>query len=180
MKFFQNRSVSAKSGDKGFTLTEVVIYVGLLSIFTIAVMNVFISITKVYKNVLVVRKIENTALFTMDRITREIKNASTIDSANTTWGTSTTASLSLNTTNASGTAQTLRFYRSGNTVYMSRNGTVVGPLSSGSVVVSGLKFEQVTASTSQSVKITLTLESGTSTSYFLKNFYGTATLRGSY
>ncbi len=181
MNFFSNRTkVNGDIKQEGFTLTEIIIYVGLLAIFTIAVMNIFINITKVYKNVHAVRKIENTALFTMDRMTREIKNASTIDSANTIWGTSTVASLSLNTTNASGTSEILRFYKSGPTIYMNRNGSLVGPLSSNSVVVSTLKFEQVVASSSESVKVTLTLETGTSTTYFSKTFYNTATLRGSY
>ncbi len=182
MRFLSNRTetVINSKGQKGFTLSEIVIYVGLLAIFTVAVMNVFISITKVYKNVQAIRKIENTALFAMDRMTREIKNATTIDSANTIWGTSTTATLSLNTTNASGTNEILRFYKSGTAMYMNRNGSLVGPLSSTGVIVSNLKFEQISASSSQSVRITLTLETGTSTSYFNKTFYNTATLRGSY
>ena len=63
---------------------------------------------------------------------------------------------------------------------LQRNGADVGPLSVSAAVVSSLVFRSISTSTSQAIKIELTVESGASTAYFTKNFYETATLRGSY
>ncbi len=165
--------------NKGFSLVETVVYLGLLIVLLVAIIDSTVLLAKNYRNVKAVRSIENSAISSMDRMVREIRNAKSIDGAQTTYNSS-PGSLKLNTTDTSGTAQTLRFYLSGGKVIMERNGISIGQLTTSNAVVSSLIFRAISTSTSDAIKIEISIESGTTTSYVTKNFYETAILRNSY
>ena len=172
-----NTQIKRKTG--GYSLIELIIYMALMTLLLAGVVQSTLLLTQGYRNVKAVRNIENSAIYSMDRMVREIRNAVSIDGSQTSYNTA-QGSLKLNTTDDSGTAETVRFYVTGGKVMFQRNGSDVGPLSVSSATVSSLVFRSIATSTSQAIKIELTVESGTSTSYFTKNFYETATIRGSY
>lgn len=169
-----------KKYKRGFTLIEVLIYLFLLVILLAAIVNSTLLLAKNYRNVKAVRTIENSAISSMDRMVREIRNANGINGAQTNYGVN-AGSLMLDTTNSSGANITLRFYLAGGKVMLDRNGSVVGPLTSSDANVSSLIFRHIATSTSEAVKIEMTIESGTSTpAYIQRKFYDTAVVRGTY
>ena len=163
----------------GYSLVEMIVYLALLTLLTIAIVNATVLMAQSYRNVKAVRSIESSAVSAMDRMEREIRNASNVNGSQTTYNSS-PGSLMINTTDASGTAATLRFYLSSNKVMLDRNGASIGPLTSSDSIVSSLIFRSISTSTSAAVKIELTIQSGTTTSYISKNFYDTAIMRGTY
>jgi hypothetical protein len=179
---FNIRSDS-KVSNGGYSFVEVIIYLAMLIILLTAIINGTLLLAQSYRSVKVVRDIESSAITSMDRMTREIHDASDINGTLTTYNTN-PGSLELDTTDTSGTAITLRFYALNGKVMMDKNGVTEGQLTESDVHVSSLIFRSITSSSSVAIKIEMTLQ-GTSTSngtssLITKNFYDTAVVRGSY
>jgi prepilin-type N-terminal cleavage/methylation domain-containing protein len=162
---------------KGFSLVEMLFYLAILSLLLLVVINCVVIIVSSYRNVRAEQTIENSAVAAMDRITEEIRNAVSVDSLNSTLGSS-PGILSLNTATTS-PAQ-IKFDGSTSTLAVYEDGSYSGPLFSGEARVKSLIFRSISTTTSSAIRIELEVESGTSTSYVSKKFYDTAILRGSY
>lgn len=166
-----------KKNKKGFSLVEIIVYIALASILTIAVFRGLNVIISSYNQVKTIRQISNSAITVMDRMTREIKNSTDIVADESSFGNESGVLTVMNDHNEPST--TVKFYIDNSRVYVSENGGDGEPLTDEGVSVSSLIFRSISNSTASAVKIELTLTSPngvTST----KNFYGTATLRGSY
>lgn len=168
--------VFIKNNKKGSSLIETLLYVGLLSIMVASITSGLGILLKTYQKIKVERKIENSAIASMDRIQREIRNANSVNVGSSSFNSS-NGILSLEGIDTSGNTTSFRFYLSGGKIYIDENGTVLGPLSSSGVNVSSLLFNYVSTTTSAMVKTTMTLSSGSSTEHI---FYNSAILRGSY
>ncbi|MES3005701.1 MAG: prepilin-type N-terminal cleavage/methylation domain-containing protein [Patescibacteria group bacterium] len=182
MKTLFNKKVSGKSNvrrTKGFSLVEVLIYLFLLTILLGTIINSTLLLARSYRSVKAVRSIESSAISSMDGMLREVRNAASINIGSSNLNIN-PGILALNTTNASGSLQTLRFYLSGGKVMMDRDGINVGQLTFSDSNVTGLVFRSIVATTSEAIKIEMLIESGTSTAFISRNFYGTAILRSSY
>lgn len=164
---------------KGFSLVEVLVYLALLILLLGGIINSTLLLAKSYRSVKAVRSIESSAISSMDRMMREIKDATSINSGLSSFNVN-PGTLALNTTDASGTAETLKFYVLDNKIMMDRNGSNVGQLTFSDSRITTLIFRSISTSTSQAVKIEMAIQSGTSTSFITKNFYDTAILRSSY
>jgi len=122
----------------------------------------------------------------MDRIIREIRSASTVD---------TSASclfdppfidgcdpelgfLKLNKV-VSGSTESVRFYVTNGRIMVEENGSETGPLTSSKIVIDSLKFRRSATSTGEALRIELSIMIGEDQST-IKNFYNTAVLRGAY
>jgi Tfp pilus assembly protein PilW len=169
------------SNKKGTSIVEALVYIAILVMLFAGIVRGVFMLTTSYRNVKVYRSIEVTAVNVMERMIREIRNATSVNTAQTSYTVS-PGSLSLNTTNASGTAMTVRFYVATSTsrMYMEENGVNLGPLTPSDISVSSLVFKSFSTSTSAAVKIEMTLSSASSAVSFSKNFYSTAVIRGSY
>jgi Tfp pilus assembly protein PilW len=165
--------------SKGFSLVETIIYIFILTLLLVGIVNSTLLLAKSYRSVKAVRSIESSAISAMDRMTREIKDATSINTGASSLNIN-PGVLSLNATNASGTAEVLRFYVSGGKIMMDRNGVSVGQLTFSDSNITTLVFRSISTSTSEAVKIEMAIQSGTSTSFITKNFYDTAILRSSY
>ena len=173
---------STKRKNAGTSLAEAMVYIALLVIIFAGIVRGVFMLSTSYRNVKTYRSIESSAVSSMDRMVREIRNATDVNTAQTSYGIS-AGSLALNSINASGTASTVRFYVSTSTsrLYLEENGVNVGPLTPSNVIVSNLTFRSFSTSTVSAVKIEMTVASASSSSvFFSRNFYGTALLRGSY
>jgi len=178
---FSIRQKKNTTHDKfGFTLVETLVYLGLAVILLSGIVQAIVTLTAAYRNVKTARDIESSAIAVMDRIVRDTRDATSINTAQSTFNLN-PGILYLNTYNASSTAITDKYYVANQRVMLSENGVLLGPLTSADVAVSSLIFRSYSTSTSNAVKIELTLTSAsTSRVYITKNFYGTAVLRGSY
>ena len=167
-----------KKNIKGFSLVEMLIYIAILVMMLMVIINMLYIISSSGRRLTSSRNIENSGAILFERITREIRNSTSVDSANSTFDTS-PGVLVLNQTDLNSNAHSVKFIISSNTVHVLDNGTDQGPLTGIDTKVTNLVFSRITSTSSQAIRIQVTLQSGTSTAYKSKNFYSTTILRGS-
>ena len=167
---------------KGFTLVETIFYLAFLVILIGIVVTFVVSISKTYQNIQATKNVESSAVFSLERMTRDIRNAISVNTAQSALATSTAGVLLLNTTDVAGNPQTIEFYVDANTgaIAVDSNGSYIGPLTLAGVTVNALEFRLTTSTNSQAVKIDLGLTSVVGGASTTKNFYSTVVLRGSY
>src|SRR4051812_40338797 len=76
------------SYKRGFSLFEMIIYITIAAVMMIFVVQIVISITKGYTDIRLTRDIENSAMISLDRMTRDIRSATAIDTAQSQFGVS--------------------------------------------------------------------------------------------
>jgi len=171
--------ISSKNKQHGFSLIEIVVYVALFSTLSaVAMASLFASI-KSFNELRISRDINDSSVTIMERLTRDIKSATAIDYANSTFS-ATPGRLTLSTRNASGTALTVEYYVATSTLRIKENGVDVGSLMSAKTRVSGLVFRQINLGNTIGIKTELHLTSSRGSVSDVDHFYNTSILRGSY
>lgn len=165
------------SKTKGYSLVEIVIYIGVLVSFTVIIVNMLVTISHSKEKLTASQRISNSGAVALDRMTREIHKAANINATSSVLGTS-LGSLYLTGVESS-VSYTVEFYVASSTLRIRENGIDKGPLTEKGVTVTSLIFRKIASSTDQAIKIDLGLSSGTSTSYKSEIFYTTALLRQS-
>jgi prepilin-type N-terminal cleavage/methylation domain-containing protein len=163
---------------RGFSLMEMLIYIAILVLIMVVVINILFNIISSQKKFKTAKNVENSAAYTLERINREIRDAQSIDTLGSVFG-SNPGSLKLIGTDVNGNSKTVEFFVSSSTVHIKENGIDLGRLSQTEGRVTNLIFNRITNTHSDSVRTRLTVESGTSTNYRSENFYSTTILRGS-
>ncbi len=165
----------------GVSLLEAVLYVALLGLVLVMIVNVLLILSRGRASLVASKNINNSAITTMERLTREIREAAEIKEAvgesvfNTNPG-----ELWLESPDTTGIATTTRFYLSGGKLFISKNGSTLGALTVNGTTVAGLVFRKIDTSTSTAIKVELQLRSGSGAASHTENFYTTTVLRGSY
>lgn len=165
--------------QRGMSLVETMVYIFILTLILFAVANALYSITRLYRAIQSSRAIESTAEVALERMTREIRDATNVDVAKSTLGLS-PGRLVLNTTDEAGASSTVEFWLSGQSVEIKEAGVDIGPLSPMKARITSLIFRRIQTAKSQAVKVEMNIESGQDNSYKTKPFYSTIVLRGSY
>jgi len=170
---------SLNKNEKGFSLIEIILYIAILVIVLSVLLKSFSAITISYNKVKSINRIESSVIIGMERMEREIRNATSIDLLQSVFNTS-PGSIFLNATDSYGNATTTKFYISNQSLKMMIGGADQGSLVSNQVQVTSLIFVLIDNTNSKEVKIEMTLQSGTGSSLVVKNFYDSVVLRGSY
>ena len=157
---------------RGFTLAETIIYMAVLAMFMIAIVQGIMGFLKSYRVIKTLKNIENSAIISMDRMQREIRNATSITAISTSTN---PGSFTL----SSGTSTT-RFYVSNNQLHLDQNGADIGPLVMQGITTSRFVVSLIATSTRQAVKVEMTLQAVVDGVTKSKNFYGTSIVRGEY
>ncbi|MCR4311065.1 MAG: hypothetical protein NUV54_00630 [Candidatus Taylorbacteria bacterium] len=165
--------------QKGFSLVETVIYLGLLVLIMISIVSMIIGMSRAYSFLKQSVRIQSSAVTSLDKMIREMRNAKSVDLANSTLDTS-PGVLTLNTTTDAGADQTIQFYAQNGVLRIKKDEVDQGPLSLTGVTFSSLLFRHITTGISEAVKIELVLSAGQGSSERSAPFYGTAILRDSY
>ncbi len=152
-----------------------VIYVSLLSILLAVVVEMSLVVAKSYRTIKAARFMENTAVASFERMTREVRLSQNIVSASSTLG-SHPGVLFLTT----GPASTTEFYLESGVLKLKEDGVYQGPLSATGTSITNLVFRVATNTRSSAVKIEMTIEGSSGNVTRTKNFSGTAVTRGSY
>lgn len=147
---------------KGVSLIEMLVYVSLISVIFLLIVRTVLSFTGSYRQLAANRELEHTALNVLERITREVRNASSISVSS--------GALTVVQTNNS-LSTTTRFYRDGNVVKVDVNGTYSGPLSVTRGPVTSLTFIIATSSGPDAVKIDMTTQGISGPVVRTKNFH---------
>jgi prepilin-type N-terminal cleavage/methylation domain-containing protein len=167
-----NTSMNYKK--KGFSLVEMLIYISILTVFTVFVVSSLLSMTKAYKHVKSAKDLNHAALVSMERMTRAIQNASSVNATESSFDTY-NGKLSV----VSGTT-TSTFMLTDGVLYGQTNFVTDGPLTLPSVTVNKLQFTSITASSSRAIKVQLGISSGSGDAAISEEFYSTVLMRGSY
>lgn len=160
-------------------MIEMLVYAFILVLITSAVMYTLITLAHLYRSITSISRIESAAYVGLERMVREIRGASGINDALSTFN-STSSVLTLDSTDNSGATTTVRFFLSDTTPHIEVGGIDAGPLAPTSVRVTSLLFRKISTAHSQAVKIETVIESGSGQNYRSKSFYSTVVLRGSY
>jgi prepilin-type N-terminal cleavage/methylation domain-containing protein len=158
--------------NKGFSLIEMLIYIVLLTVIFLLIINTMLSFTSSYREIGALRAADHAGIDAMERMTREIRDAASVDSANSSFNTSS----GYLTLTKSGT--TTKFYVQNNYLQMDINGSYLGPLTGSSTAVTSLIFNLISTTTSSAVKIDLTVQGISGTVIKTKQFHSTIVLRG--
>jgi type II secretory pathway pseudopilin PulG len=156
---------------KGFTLLEMVLYMTLLAVIFLVVINTTLSFKSSYRELGALRLTEHSGIDSMERMTRDIRAASTAD-------TSVSGELTLTAT-ANGNSTTTRFYLQSSVLKVDVNGTYSGPLSVASASVTSLTFNKITNTNSTAVKVDLTIQGTDGPATSTKSYHSTIVLKGS-
>ncbi len=175
IKLFPKRS---KRAEGGYSLVETVVYAALMALLVGIISYVITVIYRANAIVKSTRDVENSAIAATDRMMREIRAASSVDLANSSFGVD-DGELTLIIPSGAGT-RTARFYVENLKVMVDDNGTVTGPLTLATSQATSLRFNYLVASTSEAVKFELVLVGPPSAPGISEKLYGTAVLRGSY
>lgn len=168
-----------KKRKKGFSLVEMMVYISILTLLVGVLVSSLRAIVVTYRHIKVMRTIETSALTTLERITREIKNGESITAAQSVFGTA-SSSITIVGKNTLEAAKTSYIYVQNGVIKIREDGVEKGQLTSSSTQVTNFTLRLIDQSDSDAVKIEISLQAGTGD--FIKNetFYSTAVLRGSY
>ena len=158
--------------QSGFTLIETIFYIVLLAVFSVVIINTLLVMTRSFREVAVQRDIVNASSI-MERITREIKQASSVNTISTN-------NLVLNTTDTNNESITLEFDFADGDIEILEDSSSLGNLNSDKISIDSLTFEQITSSASVAVKVSLVVSSTRDSEDRGFGFYDTLVLRGSY
>lgn len=153
---------------KGFTLIEMLIYIALLAIISVLIINSMLFLVPSYNSLKVTRDINNAAVSTLERITREVKSASGVDVVNSVFDVQ-EGKLVLN----DGTS----IYLSGGRVYIQEGSGDPNPLTRKEVTVTDLTLEHFIGTESEAVQVRMTVEGSRRNITKTGNFHTAATLR---
>ena len=168
--------------NKGFSLVEIIIYLAIMVVIALAVVQSIILVVKSNKQSFVSNNIKNSAVSALEEMTRDIRNATSIDLASSTLKAA-NGRLQLNSTDTFGNQKVTTFYLRSNVLMInasSSSGVLAGPITFSGTKVLSLKFIPITTQSSSAVKIEMVIESNNQGVVEDQNFYSTTILRGSY
>ncbi len=166
----------------GYTIAETIVYIALFIMLSFAVMNSLVNIIKLSVEIRSNRDFIDSGYSGMERITREIRNAISVDTANSVFSTAQSPCvvqcvLQLNTKNAAGASKIVKFSVVNNKLELYEDGTLTGDLTGGNTSVTNLTFWQVGT---KAVRVVLTIQDIRNTLHPSQSFYDTIVLRGAY
>ncbi|MCK9344661.1 MAG: type II secretion system GspH family protein [Candidatus Pacebacteria bacterium] len=163
----------------GFTLVEMVIYVGILGVTSVLAINAMLTMTSAYTKLRVSRDLNSSATAVLERVTRNIHEAYEIDIANSTLGTD-PGRLTLRTQDFAGATTTIEFFVSNNMLRVKEGGVDIGALQASSTSVSNFVVRSISATNSTAIKVDLTMSATRGHANTTRNFFTTTVMRGSY
>ncbi|KND48027.1 MAG: hypothetical protein AB201_00295 [Parcubacteria bacterium C7867-006] len=164
-----------KNKKSGYTLVEMVIYVAVMSIVFLLIVNTVLSFTKSYKGIYVLRIVDGSAVDAMERMTREIRGATSVDTVNSTFG-SNPGVLTLVSVSSSNSTTT-KFYLDNGVLKVDINGVYSGPLSGVGVSVDSLIFTKLDSGISTAIKIDMIVRGTAGQTTRTKNYHTTILLK---
>ncbi len=166
------------SKQKGFTLIELVIYIGILALFVFIVADSMISITRSYATLKSARAIHFSALSSYDRLANQIRDGREINLGLSTLG-SHPGTLAVVSDTGSGDS-TIVFSLENGRLKVVTDSVEEGFLTKDDTTITNLVFNKFLVNGSEGVRVEMTIESVHGTSTRSSVFYNTFKLRGSY
>ncbi|MFZ2072189.1 MAG: hypothetical protein WAV10_00695 [Minisyncoccia bacterium] len=159
---------------KGYALLEIIFYIAIFSILTLAVINAIIVMTKAFKETSIQTDFVQSSTI-MERISREIRQANGINSINNNGN-----NLILNTKDDVGNDKTIEFLLTDSNLQIKENDVLIGNLNTPNIIITGLSFDQITTVKGLAVRVVFNAKSFRDGSNRIEDFYDTIVLRGKY
>lgn len=159
----------------GSSLLELIIYISLFVVLSLAMVRSLISMTNSFKSVQANLLLSTNGGAVLERMSREIALAESIDTANSTFGSNPGV---LQFTYTSNGTQTIKFMVVNGTLKFYRGGALIGNLTGPNITVTNLVFNNITTINGGAIKISLTLQD--TKSLKSESFYLTVKERGTY
>ena len=153
---------------------ETIVYIAILAFLFFMVVETLTTIARTYRATAVTRSLSSSGMNALDRISRDIRNAASVDQVQSVLNINPGKLVLING------ATTTEFYVEGGLISIRENGVSKGSVTLDSSTTTNLIFRLVTTPKSSAVKIEMSLQSGDGTSLKAANFYNTVVLRGSY
>ncbi len=160
----------------GYSTAELLVYTFILGFILAFVASGVVALHKSVVRARSSRDVNVSAVTGLERMVREIKDATSVSTTTSTLGTS-PGKLVLTTTNASTTGGTMDFSILGGMIMLHQGSNGTTTLTAANVTISRLVFYAITSTNSQSVRVELTAQTTTTPA---RTFYDTAVLRESY
>ena len=158
-------SISCVKNKKGSSLLEIIVYLALFTVLSTVIVNSLLISMRLYKDARTNREFTEQGVLVMERLSRTIRSADTINASSSTFDVSPGVLVLSN-----GTSTTV-FDTDNSALRLTENGAVSGNLTGGRISVSSLIFYYYHA-TSTSIKTDITLTdsvSGRSESFSTTN-----------
>jgi len=159
---------------KGYSIVEIMVYLAIFTALSILVINSFLVILSSFNTTNMNRKLLESGVVSMERISREIRQAKSVDAS------STQTILVLNSHDNLGVAMTIKFINENGELNLYKDNTLQGNLLGDNLSVTNLMFSRITTTESEAVKIKITLQYSGEHKTKSENFYNTIVLRGGY
>lgn len=163
-----------KQKNKGISLIETMVFIGVITFVFIAIVNFFVLFDKGYVVFKTNSNINISAITSMERMTREIKSSGSINVGDSTLGLH-PGKLNLNV----GTS-TIEFYIDNNVLKIKKDNITIGALTKSNVFVDKLIFSSVTGVNSQVIRIEMDIRTNVGTTTKTETFISSSVLRGRY
>jgi prepilin-type N-terminal cleavage/methylation domain-containing protein len=164
---------------KGFTLIETLIYLAILATVFVLFTNIILSVNRSYAVIGETQMLDSAAIIAMDRMTREVREATSVDSVNSIFN-SNPGALSVNQVDQNNNTSNVIFRVNNRRLSMVRDGQNTGELLPLGVGVSSLVFVSINNASSKAVKIEMELTGNYGSVVKTQKYYSTVILRGSY
>ena len=159
-----------------YSLVEMLIYVSILSVISFLMVSTVLSFIGSYRQLVALRIVEHSGIDAMEKMTRDIRAGTTIDTVNSTFGTN-PGVLTLITT-ANNVSTTTKFYLQNGIVKVDINGSYFGPITSSTASTTSIVFTKLNSSISNAVKIDMTVSATVGTTSRTKTYHSTVILKG--
>ena len=163
---------------RGFSLIETLVYIAVLSLVSTLFVNTLLAMNRSYAVLETVMMLDRAATAGMERMTREIRAATDVDTLQSTLGVS-PGVLTVNQIDETGAVSRAAFSILNEVLHISRDGVDQGSLLPPRIAAESLIFRLIDSGKSKAVKIEMRLLSvaGRTRS---ESYYTTVILRGSY
>jgi Tfp pilus assembly protein PilV len=171
-------SLSISKKNTGFALAEMLVYMAIMTVITLAIVNVVVVVLKSNKESFTYNNLRNSAVLAMEKMTKEIRSSVSWDVSQ-----SSNNILYLNSIDDSGNARVVEFYVQSQVLMgfsSTTSGVYSGPLTLNGTKVDNLTFKYLDNTNSKAIKIELAMEAGQGNAIKTETFYSTIVLRGSY
>lgn len=169
-----------KNNNRGLTLVEVIIYTGLLAFLCVLVVRASLSMHETYVYVKTLTDINNAATLSMERMSRYIRDAESINGALSVLG-SDPSVLVLNIPVGAGETEEVSFSRDAqDRLVLQEEGEDPIIITPDHLEVSNLVFRTITTSHSEAIKIELSIANTIKGETVERNYYNSIIMRGSY
>lgn len=161
------KDLSKKNNASGFTLVEMIVYVGLIGIISVVLFGAILFIVRANNKIMALSRVNSNAYSVMDRIKYEIENSNyiyipTSNFVNYNYDLSKGTQLSLVTKVGASLPESITFvdfYVENDTLFLKEEGLDPIALTSSDVLVSGLEFSYYKNDSRESVTIDITVKS---------------------